>query len=56
MIGIPKWASYNGIIGIIEKYIQNLKNDNAKYHSDDEKGDYNIKLVDSKNRCIFCLK
>ena len=56
MVGLPKWVSYNGLIAIVDKYIKNLKNKGAKYHSEDEKGDYNIKLLDHKFRCVFCLK
>ena len=55
-MGIPKWASFNNLMAIVEKYISNLKTAQAKYHDEKEKGDYNIKLLDSKYRCVFCLK
>lgn len=57
LIGIPKWASYNDLLAIIERYIANIKNRTAKRWTHDEKGDYIVKLLDpSKVRCIFCLK
>jgi hypothetical protein len=30
LIGIPKWASYNDIISLVEKYITNLKTKDAQ--------------------------
>ena len=57
MIGIPKWASYNDIIALVERYTENLRAKDARLASMKLEGDYMIRLLDPvKVRCIFCLK
>lgn len=57
LIGIPRWASYNDIMVLVEKYLNNLKSKEAKAYSEAENGDYIVRLLDPvKLRCIFCLK
>lgn len=57
LIGIPRWATYNEIITLVERYIENLKTREAVPFTRDEKGDYVIRLIDpTRVRCVFCLK
>jgi len=57
LVGIPKWATYNDLLGIVDQYIAKLKNKDAKIATKDARGDYYVRLLDpSKVKCIFCMK
>jgi hypothetical protein len=54
LVGIPKWASYNDLVRIVEKCISNVKDKEASSF-DGDMGDYIVRFLETtKLKCIFC--